>query len=230
MTRAVPLEELRAHLQEAQQRLTREKHAILHSFGKDSPLEKFADREAYAFAYRRAERVGMEVLQRRLEELSWLPVRLDTSAEKLKHHRAALKSWLKADTATTPVAAFGNEFMHALTRCALMCGWDSTAFARLAARIAHLFCELSCLVGAIYYCNLLAESRTASVPLRDPTHLGQTVAEMATLMRLPSFLKELRPPTQTHAIHRLSSSAAKGRPLLRVIEGGLPLGDPLPAH
>src|SRR5690348_13914838 len=146
MSKSVNLEELREHLSYAKDRLSREKSDILALY----PLKDGFNREEYAFAYVRAERLGMRAINRRLSEIDWLPMQLDTKAEIAGESRSSMKRWLTAALAGKPDSdEFGNDFMHALTRCGLALGWDHAEFIKLASRIANLFRDLSCLIGIV---------------------------------------------------------------------------------
>ncbi len=253
MMRPVHIDELRAHLTLAQERLTLEKAEIL----KLHPLNLPYNREAYAFAYVRAERMGMEAINLRLAALAWLPMQLDTRSEMMESNRASMKRWLKSAAQSKPEAAFfGNDFMHSLTRCALRFGWNTPEVTKLTSRISNLFRDLSCLIGVAYYCNWLTEHKVESVHLSEPDNIGQTAVEFAALVQSPDFLQQLRAPEQNNG-HKKSSKkgeekiakkeevvsrksglrTSKKRPTLRVIEGGAPPSpygsftpDPLPAN
>src|ERR1700733_11373008 len=136
MSRSINLDQLRAHLSHAKENLSREKSEILalHS------LKDGFNREEYAFAYVRAERVGMRAINRRLSEIDWLPMQLDTRSELETASRSSMKRWLTASFTSKPDSdQFGNDFMHALTRCGLTLGWDDPEFLKLTARISNLF-------------------------------------------------------------------------------------------
>src|ERR1700722_5425899 len=132
MNRSIPMEDLRAHLNHAKDRLSHEKFDILQL----NPLPESFNREGYAFAYVRAERLGMRAINRRLAEISWLPMQLDPKAELLSENRSSMKRWLTSAFVRAPASdEFGNDFMHALARCGFKSGWDHPEFFRLAARI-----------------------------------------------------------------------------------------------
>ena len=76
MSKSINLDQLRQHLSHAKDQLSREKIEILGLH----PLKDGFNREEYAFAYVRAERLGMRAINRRLAEIDWLPMQLDTRA------------------------------------------------------------------------------------------------------------------------------------------------------
>src|SRR6202021_3217065 len=95
--------------------------------------------------------------------------------------RSSMKRWVTAALAGKPDSdEFGNDFMHALARCGLALGWDHPEFIKLAARIANLFRDLSCLIGIVYYCTWLAENRIDDTPLSNQVFLGKRGHRIAT--------------------------------------------------
>jgi hypothetical protein len=68
MNGIVSIDSLKTHLDNAKELLSLEKAAILEL----SPLPDNFKREEYAFAYVRAERLGMKAINRRLAEIAWL--------------------------------------------------------------------------------------------------------------------------------------------------------------
>lgn len=180
MKHIVEIEELGDFMQRAQSGLSRERMDIV---GQNS-LSGKVDREEYTFAYLRAEQFGLKVIKRSLKEVEWLPLKLDPDTEMLASNRKAMKIWLKGEGPNQPTAEnFGNDFMHALARSALAHGWDDIRVAQLAARIARLFLDLSCLVGIAYYSAWIAESRIDHVKLSNPADLHQTAVELAEFLR-----------------------------------------------
>jgi hypothetical protein len=189
----INLDQLREHLSQAKDRLSREKLEILALY----PLEKDFNREEYAFAYVRAERLGMRAINRRLSEIDWLPMQLDTRSEIGSESRASMKRWLTSALPSKPDAdEFGNDFMHALARCGLTTDWGHAEFLRLTARIANLFRDLSCLIGIVYYCTWLAENRVEDIRLSNPEDLSKTAEEITALMQSPEIYRYLRAPEQ----------------------------------
>lgn len=225
--RPVALDEVRAHLLTSQERLSREKDDILALY----PLTSAFNRETYAFAYVRAERLGMQAIRARLAGLGWLPTQIDPDGEVMGGHREAMKRWLKSSGDDPPEAnLFGNDFMHALTRCAMRFGWNTPEFYRLAGRIANLFRELSCLIGVAWYCNWFGENHVEHVELSQPDNVVQTAAELAALLQSPEIVKLLRAAEQDdekkpharksshHATRKASSRAHNHRrPTLRLV-------------
>ncbi|HEX5316771.1 MAG TPA: hypothetical protein VFX22_08975, partial [Candidatus Kapabacteria bacterium] len=172
--------------------------------------------------YVRAERLGMRAINRRLSEIDWLPMQLDTRNEITGESRSSMKRWLTAALAGKPDSdEFGNDFMHALARCGLELGWDHPEFIKLAGRIANLFRDLSCLIGIVYYCTWLAENRVEDILLSNPEDLGKTAEEIATLMQSPEIFRYMRAPEQNDERGGKSKSKpkveAKKRPSLRII-------------
>jgi hypothetical protein len=222
--KAINLDQLREHLSRAKDRLSREKLEILGLYA----LKDGFNREEYAFAYVRAERLGMRAINRRLTEIDWLPMQLDTRSELESASRSSMKRWLTSALAGKPDSdEFGNDFMHALTRCGLAVGWDDVEFLKLMARIADLFRDLSCLIGIVYYCTWLAENRVEDIRLSNPEDLSRTAEEITALMQSPEIYRYLRAPEQddgegkTREKSRGSAGNGGGpkkRPTLHVIE------------
>jgi len=206
MSKSINLEQLREHLSNAKDKLSREKIHILDLF----PLKEGFNREEYAFAYVRAERLGMRAINRRLSEIDWLPMQLDTRSEIATESRSSMKRWLTASFIGKPDAdQFGNDFMHSLARCGLALGWDNAEFIKLASRIANLFRDLSCLIGIVYYCTWLAENHVDDLKLSNPDDLGKTAEEIATLMQSPEIYKYIRAPEQNDDDGRTRSKTRK---------------------
>lgn len=207
--RNINLEKLRVHLASAKERLAHEKHDILTGH----PLPADFNREAYAFAYVRAERMGMKAINRRLSEIEWLPMQLDAKAEIVSENRSAMKRWLASPVAAAPDAEeFGNDFMHALTRCAMLHDWDDPELQRLSSRIANLFRDLSCLIGIVYYCTWLAENRIDGVTVSEPENLMKTAEEIAILMQSPEIYRYLRAQEQNDEKRRAQKAVAARTP------------------
>jgi len=192
ISKAISIDDLRKHLENARDRLSLEKQKIL----KAHPLSDFK-REEYAFAYVRAERIGLRVINRRLAEIAWLPMQLDPRSELASDDRNSMKRWLTSLFTGSPDIApdadiFGNDFIHALTRCGLSLGWDGADFLKLAARVGNLFRDLSCLIGMIYYCSWLSENGIEGIELSDPDNICGSAEEIATLLQSPEMYKHLR--------------------------------------
>jgi hypothetical protein len=238
MIQTIHIDELRSHLDYAKDKLSLEKQDIL----KLSPLAEGFNREEYAFAYVRAERMGMRVINRRLTEISWLPMQLDPRSEIMSEDRNSMKRWLTSAIMHAPDSGkFGNDFMHALTRCGIEKGWDHPDFIKLAARVANLFRDLSCLIGLIYYCSWLNENNVDELTLSNPGDLSRTAEEVAALIQSPEIYRYLR--AQEQDVEKQSARKAKKSvlpkpakkepPVLRVIKNMnyfdpmLPEGAPL---
>lgn len=141
--------------------------------------------ELYAFAYLRAERLGLRAIHRRLDEVNWLPTHVDITSEHDDQAREKMSRWVKSEDSVEPTSdSFGNDFIHTLTRCALRQGWDQPEFTKLANRIGFLFRDLAYLVATIYCCNVLKEWHVEEVTLSDPKDLARTAKELTHLMRL----------------------------------------------
>ena len=117
----------------------------------------------------RAERLGMEVISLALEDISWLPMQLDPKSEIMSDGRVAMKRWLGSSLNGQPNGdIFGNDFIHALTRTALVQGWESGDLRALALRIGELYHDLSCLLGLIYYGVWMSENGIDGLPSQRP--------------------------------------------------------------
>ncbi len=192
-SRSINLDDLRKHLSGAKDRISLEKLEIL----KLNPLADDFNREEYAFAYMRAERLGMRAINRKLSEIAWLPMQLDPKAEIMADNHTSMKRWLTSAVLSKPDAEmFGNDFIHALARCGLKFGWDNPELIRLAARVANLFRDLSCLIGLIYYCTWLTENSVEDVELSNPDDLTRTAEEIAGLIQSPELYRFLRAKEQ----------------------------------
>jgi hypothetical protein len=221
MSKSVHIDTLRAHLEHAKERLSSEKAEILKLYPLDAPFS----REEYAFVYVRAERLGMRAINRRLAEIAWLPMQLDPRSEIMAESRSSMKRWVRSQFGGAPGSEeFGNDFMHALSRCGLAHGWEGADFAKLATRVANLFRDLSCLIGLIYYCTWMAENGIEAVDLSDPSDLNRTAEEIALLLQSPEIYRYLRAQEQNDDSGKKSKKSAqhmqkkKSRPALRVIE------------
>ncbi len=185
-SQSITLDDLRAQLDHAKERIAREKQSIL----KLNPLPDDFNREEYAFAYMRAERLGLRAINHKLRETAWLPMQLDASAEIMGAEPKSMKRWLTSAIHTKPDAEdFGNDFIHALARCGMKFGWEDSEVTRFAARIAALFHDLSCFVGIIFYCSWLSENHISSVEISNPQNLGRSVVEIAALVESPQLMR-----------------------------------------
>jgi hypothetical protein len=215
MTRNIAINDLRTHLENAKQRLSHEKAEIL----KLNALPDGFNRDEYAFAYLRAERMGLRAINRRLSGIAWLPMQLDPKAELMADNRTSMKRWLTSAIHSKPDSEdFGNDFMHALARTGLAHGWDGAPTITLMARIANIFRDLSCLVGIIYYCTWLMENRIEDVPVSNPDDLNHTAEEIAAMMQSPELYRRLRALEQDderEAATKKRSSKTGGKPAAR---------------
>jgi hypothetical protein len=222
MTKLIKISDLRTHLEHAKEKLSLEKQEILslNQLGNDF------NREEYTFCYVRAERLGMRAINKRLSEIAWLPMQLDPGSEILSDNRASMKRWMTSAITRAPDSdQFGNDFMHALARCGLRYGWEHVEFFKLAARVANLFRDLSCLIGLIYYCSRMTENNIESVELTDPDNIIHTAEEIAALIQSPEIYRYLRAQEQNDEKKGVKPKkiaaqkpAKKARPSLRVIE------------
>ena len=213
MGHLLTLDDLQSFFDAARERLARERADILSV----APFSGNFSRDTYGFFYMRAERLGLDVVLARLDEVSWLPMHLDPQTEFLLGDRRAMKKWLSSSSLEQPDSAlFGNDFVHALTRIAMTKGWDGPEFKSTAFRIGGLFHDLSCLIGLIYYGVWMAENGIMGVPVTDPDNLGLMAKEMSDITRSPEIAQLLaeheRP--QKHG----KSGKKKRPPALRVIE------------
>lgn len=233
-SRYVTIPRLKALLANAKDRLSLEKRDILKLY----PAEGRLNREGYGFAYLRAERVGLAIINNRLEDVAWLPMHLDPAAEMMDDNRAALKKWINSEKPGAPdMSDFGNDFIHVLARAAMQAGWETTEWRRLSTRIANLFHDLSCLIGMIYYATWFEENDVEAISLTDPANLGLSAMEMTALAQseeLADQIKARRKLFESPAKQPLIGTKGKGKkkPSLRVIENehfadGL-VGEPLP--
>ncbi len=221
MKRFVSTDELHDHLVDAEKRLAEEKNAIL----KACPLAGPCPREAYAFAYVRAERLGVKALTQRLSGLNDLPLQLDVHPEMMGANREPIKRWIKTGKDEACADDFGNDFMHALTRAAVTDGWNAPAFHNLLGRITGLFGDLACLINAAYFSSWLSENRVESVELTAPGDLQRTVMELAALMRSPDFIKRARARRRAEEKENAPPKSNGRFPNLRVVpprDGGNP--------
>jgi len=168
----------------------------------------------------RAERLGMEAINRSLQEIAWLPMQLDPKSEILSENRGAMKRWLASSMGGQPDGTlFGNDFIHALTRMGLAQGWDSADFRALAVRIGELFHDLSCLIGLIYYGVWMSENGIEGLPVTNPDDLERTAQEIALLTRSPEVTQLLKRRKQLDEVKKSAAPPRKrAKPFLRVIE------------
>ena len=224
MIKTIRLSALRTHLDQARARLSIEKNTLLDLH----PLGDPFNHEEYAFAYIRAERIGMKAINRRLNEIDWLPMQLDPKSEIMGDGRLSMSRWVKAAADGQPDSeVFGNDFIHTLARGGMEHGWDSPVMIKLMIRVANLFRDLSCLIGLLYYCSWLEENKIETIKVSDPDNLNRTAEEITALIQSPELYQVLRAHEQDdERDHRKSKSrirkdrvtTEKSKPHLRVIE------------
>lgn len=217
-SRSISLEELGEHLSIAKEALSHEKKEIM----KRDLLKPGYNREEYAFAYLRAERMGMQAINVRLSEIAWLPMQLDPQSELVAENRNPMKKWLTSLGSKAPTAEeFGNDFIHALARSAINHGWDNPATKKMLIRVANLFRDLSCLIGMIYFTTWLAERDVEGIALSDPEDLYSSVIEIAAIVQSPELHKALQKRAdevrKAKAKKTLDKGSKKSPPFLRLI-------------
>lgn len=187
-SRSITIDELGEVLSLAKEQLSHEKQGILER----DHLQDGYNREEYAFAYLRAERLGLQAIKSRLAEIAWLPMQLDPQSEMTSENRSGMKRWVAAGSGKNPTAEeFGNDFIHALTRAAVRHGWDNAHTKKQLIRMANLFRDLSCLIGMIYFTTWLAEHDVEGIALSDPDDLYRSVIEMAAIVQSPELHRAL---------------------------------------
>jgi hypothetical protein len=212
MARLLTLDDLQRQFDLARDRLSRNRKAILVQ----APLSQIFNHDEYGFSYMRAERIGLNVITQSLMEISWLPVRIDPQTELLLENKKSMTKWLGSVSSKQPDSeAFGNDFIHALTRVALTQGWESSEFRVTALRIGDLFRDLSCLIGLIYYSVWMAENGIIGAPISNPDDLERTAREMAALTQSPEVAQMI---WQRQQAHDVETEKKKHPPILRVIE------------
>ena len=213
MGRLLTLDDLQAHFDVARKRLSRERAEILSA----APLPDDFCRDTYGFSYMRAERLGLDAITARLNEISWLPMHLDPSTEFVLENKGAMKKWLHSTAPGQPDSMlFGNDFVHALTRVALKHGWESQELCSTAFRIGSLFHDLSCLIGLIYYGVWMAENGIVGVPVTDPYNLGRTAKEISDVTHSPEIARFLA--DRERAQDQEKNNKKRPPPSLRVIK------------
>lgn len=182
------MDDLRQHLAAAKERLALERRNILQL----CPMRRYDNREAYGFAYLQAERACLSAIKKRMDEIAWLPARLDTSSEINSATRGRMTRWIKHGEAIAPgEEIFGNAFVHALTRCAMLTGTESSATKLQADRIANLFRDLTCLVAAIHCSNICNELHLEQIELQAPSDLTRLALDLTlTVEAILAFAEE----------------------------------------
>jgi len=169
------MDALRSHLAAAKERLALERRNILQL----CPVRKYDNRAAYGFAYLQAERACLSAIKKRMDEIAWLPAKLDTSTEINASTRGRMTRWIKHGEQIAPgEEVFGNAFVHALTRCAMLTGSESSATQLQADRIANLFRDLTCLVAAIHCSNICSEVQLEQIELQAPNDLTRLALDL----------------------------------------------------
>lgn len=169
------LDELRLRLMAAKERLALERLNIFQL----CPHKKAIDRSTYGFVYIQAERSCLLAIKNTMDELEWLPVRLDTSAEINADTRERMTRWIRHGENIAPgEEVFGNAFVHAVTRCAMLDGVEGAAARSLVDRIASLFRDLTCLMAAVHCANLCSELQVEQVELSAPHDLARIALDM----------------------------------------------------
>lgn len=220
MGRLFTLDDLQKQFEQARDKLSHDRLELLAI----APLPEKFSHDEYGFSYLRAERIGMGVIMQCLKEVSWLPMKLDPMTEVVLEDKKAIKKWLSSSPTVQPDSeAFGNDFIHTLTRVALTEGWQSQCFRTTALRVGELFHDLSCLIGLIYYGVWLAENGIASLPISNPDDLERTAREIATMTRSPEITQFLHQKKLTIKDEKVKEKTEapeikKTRPTLRVIE------------
>ncbi len=169
------LDELRVRLMAAKERLALERLNILQL----CPARKYDNRAAYGFAYLQAERACIVAIKDRMHEIQWLPAKLDTSTEINAETRGRMTRWIKhGDNVAPGEEIFGNAFVHALTRCAMLTGPESSTTKLQADRIANLFRDLTCLVASIHCSNICNDLQLEEVELSAPNDLTRIALDL----------------------------------------------------
>lgn len=217
MGRLLTLDDLQKQFDLTREALANTRQDILSS----APLPENYSRDAYSFSYLRAERIGLNIISDRLEQISFLPMRLDPKVEILGESKDALKRWIRTSPQEQPDSTnFGNDFIHAMTRVAMMYGWQSPEFNATSYRIAELFHDLSCLIGLIYYGVWMAENGIGGVLVSDPHDIERLAREISDLTLSPEVARLLE--------ERKRSNRANGSPTLHVINNPSDPGDGSP--
>ena len=214
MARLLTLGDLHKHFEQARDKLSHDRVELLAL----APLPDDYSRDAYGFSYMRAERIGMEAIAQSLREVAWLPMQLDPRSEIMLDNRNVIKQWLGSGQQGQPNSTdFGNDLIHALTRTAMVEGWNSNELRVLALRIGELFHDLSCLIGLIYYGVWMSENGIEGLPISNPDDLERTAQEISQLTRAPEVTQLLKQRKQ--ALLKEKTEAKKHpRPDLRIVD------------
>lgn len=154
-------------------------------------MRRYDNRAAYGFAYLQSERACLSAIKKRMDEIAWLPAKLDTSTEINASTRSRMTSWIKHGEQIAPgEEIFGNAFVHALTRCAMLTGTESSATRLQADRIANLFRDLTCLVAAIHCSNICNDMQLEQIELQAPNDLTRLALDMTLTVEAIMALAE----------------------------------------
>ncbi len=199
MRRIFTLEDLQKQFEIARGRLSFIRADILCA----TPLPPDFSHELYSFSYLRAERLGLAAISNSLNRISWLPMHLEPEAEITLTNKAAMKRWLSQKPRNQPDNEdFGNDFIHALTRVALVKGWEGPEFRTTSLRIGDLFHDLSCLIGLIYYGVWMAENGISGVLISNPDDLERTAKEISDITQSPEVAALLAEKKQEHVVKK----------------------------
>ncbi|MDR3425215.1 MAG: hypothetical protein P4M13_09145 [Alphaproteobacteria bacterium] len=213
MARFFTLDDLQKQFEHARDRLTRDQQDIVAAFS----LPEDFNRDQYGFLYMRAERVGLDVIGHRIKQVSWLPVQLDPQPEIRLNGKTALANWLRSEITEQPRAAmFGNDFIHALTRAALMHGWNSPEFRDIALRVGEIFHDLSCLIALVYYGVWMAENGVGAVSITESENLELIARELEIITRSPEVALLLQ--QRRMEVKEQEEIKRKTRPFLHIVE------------
>jgi hypothetical protein len=179
MAKEMTLNTLRKHLTLAKESLSYLKDDIFRS----EAISAIENKEEYIFSYKRAERLGLRAINRRIDDLEWMPIKFNPVIERADECREQIKKWLSEESAAQPSAEnFGNDFIHALARHGIHYGWDDEKFIAAASKIANIFRDIACMLGVIHYCSWLDARDIDIVTLSQPDNLQATAREMADYM------------------------------------------------
>lgn len=169
------LDALRARLMSAKERLALERLNILQL----TPNRKYDNRAAYGFVYLQAERICVNSIKQRMQEVAWLPTKINTSTEINSETRHRMTRWIKlGDNISPGEEIFGNAFVHAITRSAMQSGITSNNTSKLTDRIAGLFRDLTCLVAAIHCTNICNDLNIDEIELTAPHDLTRIALDL----------------------------------------------------
>ncbi|MER2520508.1 MAG: hypothetical protein ABTQ34_07460 [Bdellovibrionales bacterium] len=183
------LDDFKTHLDRVQTKLAAEQQSIVNY----AVLPADMPREAYAFAYLRAERIAFKIINRRLEALSWMPIQLNPRFDAQDSRRESMKKWIKTELAGPPDAcSFGNDLFHALARCGIAYGWDGAECSYTATRISTLLQDMACLVALMQYSIWLHEKGIAGMALTDPDNLSLCLCDIVSFIHTSALYNYLR--------------------------------------